>query len=104
MNAQFDEKGKIFTNVISKKPVPVTIQTLTHRIHGELYVRPGERLKDELNCSEQFLALTNASVYDAQSKELYQCGFLTLNLSQIVWLIPDEEIHQLPIESAGDNA
>ena len=103
MNAQFDEKGKIFTNVISKKPVPVTIQTSTHRLHGELYVRPGERLKDELNCSEQFLALTNATVFDAECHEIYRCSFLTLSLGQIVWLIPDDELDRLPSEKPGGN-
>ncbi len=101
MNAQFDEKGKIFTNVISKDPVPVTIQTSTHRIHGELYVRPGERLKDELNSADQFLAVTNATVYDAECHEIYHCNFLTLSLGQIVWLIPNSELDHLPSENPG---
>ena len=101
MNAQFDEKGKIFTNIITKKPVPVTIQTTTHRIHGELYVRPGERLKDELNCSEQFLAVTNASVFNAEGNEILQCDFLTLSLGQIVWLIPDAEPDRLSENPGG---
>jgi len=101
MNAQFDEKGKIFTNVISKKPVPVTIQTTTHRIHGELYVRPEERLKDELNNSEQFLAMTNAVVYDVEGHEIYHCSFITLSLGQIVWLIPDAELDHIVSENRG---
>jgi hypothetical protein len=103
MNSQFEEKGKIFTNVISKTPLQVTIQTITHRIHGELYVRPGERLKDELNTSEEFLAVTNATIYDAESRELYRCGFLTLSLRQIVWLIPDDELNSHSVKDVGDN-
>ena len=93
MPTQFDEKGKIFTNVIAKKPVMVTIQTLTHKIHGEIYVRPNERIKDELDRSEQFVAVTNAVVFGPQGEELYTSDFLTLNLSHIVWLIPDDEVH-----------
>lgn len=94
MTTQFDEKGKIFTNVIAKKAVMVTIQTLTHKIHGEIYVRPNERIKDELDRSEQFLAVTNAVVFGPQDDELYHSDFLTLNLSHIVWLIPDDEVHE----------
>jgi hypothetical protein len=93
MPTQFDEKGKIFTNIISKKPIEVTIQTLSHRIHGEIYVRPDERIKDELDRSEQFLAVTNAIVYGPQNEELYHSDFLTLNLNHIIWLIPDDEVH-----------
>ncbi|HVN54125.1 MAG TPA: hypothetical protein VMT46_07320 [Anaerolineaceae bacterium] len=92
MITEFDDKGKIFTNVIAKKPVPAVVQTLTHRIHGEVHVRPSERLKDEMNRSEKFLAITDAIVYDTRGQEIYRCGFLTLNRDQIVWLIPDEEI------------
>jgi hypothetical protein len=93
MLTQFDEKGKIFTNVISKKPVMVTIQTSTNKIHGEIYVRPNERIKDELDRSEQFIAVTNAIVYSPQDVEVYRSNFLTLNLNHIVWLIPDDEVH-----------
>jgi hypothetical protein len=103
MNAQFDEKGKIFTNVISKIAVPVTIQTSTHRIHGEIYIRPEGRLKDELNNSDQFLAVTNATVYAADCQELYHCSFLTLSLRQIVWLIPDDELVESTTQNAGGN-
>jgi hypothetical protein len=96
---EFDDKGKIFTNVISKKPVPAMVQTLTHRIHGEVYVRPSERLKDELNRSEKFIAITKAVVYDLEGKEMYRSEFLTLNREQIIWLIPDHELQ--PGQSGG---
>jgi len=92
MITEFDDKGKIFTNVINKKPVPAVVQTLTHRIHGEVHVRPSERLKDELNRSEKFVAITHAVVYDTRGQEIYRCDFLTLNRDHIVWLIPDEDI------------
>lgn len=92
MITQFEEKGKIFTPVISKIPIPVTIQTTTHRIHGQIYIRPSDRLKDELNRTEPFLAVTNASVFSTDGEELYKASFLTINCSHIVWLIPDDEI------------
>ena len=42
-DAQFDNKGKIFTDVISKESVTAVIQTVTHQIRGFVHVRPGER-------------------------------------------------------------
>lgn len=92
MITQFNEKGKIFTNIISKMPHPVIIQTQSHQIHGEIYIRPDERLKDELNTSEQFLAVTDAVVFDLENKELYHAHFLTLNRDQIIWMIPERDL------------
>ena len=94
MITEFDDKGKIFTNVIAKKPVSAMVQTLTHRIHGDVHVRPSERLKDEMNRSEKFLAITNATVYDTRGQEIYRSNFLTINRDHIVWLIPDEELSE----------
>jgi hypothetical protein len=92
MYSSFDEKGKIFTNIIPKTPVPSTIQLTTHRIHGQVYMKTDERLKDELNRSDQFLAVTDAVVYGTDGKEVYKSKFLTLNRDQIVWLIPDNDL------------
>jgi hypothetical protein len=46
---RFDEKGKIFTDVISKEVMGVIIQTLAERIRGKIHVRPEEPLKDTTN-------------------------------------------------------
>lgn len=88
----FDEKGKIFTNLVQKKPVAATIQTRTHRIRGEVYIKPDERVKDELNRSDQFVAVTNATIYSDAGEEISTCKFLTLNKNQIIWLIPDTDL------------
>jgi len=94
MVTQYDEKGKIFTQVITKKPVPVIIQTATHLIRGTVHVRPDERVIDEMNNSSNFIAVTDARVIDNLEKQLYGCEFLTLNKEQIIWIIPDEEVQQ----------
>ena len=36
MTIHFDEKGKFYTDVISKNPVPSTIQTSNHKIEGNV--------------------------------------------------------------------
>jgi len=94
MITQFDEKGKIFTNVVSKKPVAVMIQTEQYCIQGQIYVRPDGRLKDELNESEIFLAVTDATIYDHHGNALYSSNFLTVNRTHIIFLIPIEEIQK----------
>ncbi len=91
MTIHFDEKGKFFTEIVTKKTVLVTVQTLTHRIHGQIYIRPDERLKDELDHASQFMALTDAIVYDASGVEIGRPEFMVINKNQIVWLIPEQE-------------
>jgi len=86
-----DHKGKYFTDVISKDVVRTVIQTLTVRIVGDVYVRPGERLKDELNKSDKFIAVTEAIVLNARGEEIYHSDFLTVNLDHILWLSPASE-------------
>ena len=92
MSIRFDEKGKFFTDVVSKESVPVIIQTVTHRIQGMLHVRPDERLTDEINVSEQFFAITEATIFDDGGETLYQCEFFTVNRRHIVWIIPAEQL------------
>ena len=91
MFGQFEEKGKIFTNVITKKPVTVHIQTTTNLIHGTFHVRPDERLKDELNQSEMFIAVTDAKVYALDGNLVQECSFLAVNIAHIIWLFQDDE-------------
>jgi hypothetical protein len=95
MFVPFDEKGKIFTNVVAKKPAVVVLQTTTNFIRGKIHIRPDERIKDAVNQPEIFLAVTEAIIYDNQMKELYRCNFLAVNRDQIVWIIPEVEIESL---------
>ncbi|MHC1785317.1 MAG: hypothetical protein AB9891_21650 [Anaerolineaceae bacterium] len=92
MFSQFEDKGKIFTQVVSKKPVSVIIQTSKNRIHGKIHIRPEDRVKDELNRRETFIAVTDAVVYSPDNQVLFTSSFLTLNTEQIVWLIPEGEL------------
>jgi len=92
MTIQYDEKGKIFTNIVQKETVVVTIQTRIHQIHGTIYVRLGERIKDELDQCAKFLPVTDLVVFDLNGNTLYQSSFMLVNLDQIIWLIPDAEM------------
>jgi hypothetical protein len=88
MSVEFDEKGKIFTEVVSKIAIPAIVQTTQHLIRGNIHVRRDERLKDELDRDELFLAITDASVIAIDGQILHQTRFLAVRRAQIVWVMP----------------
>lgn len=91
MTIEYDEKGKIFTEIVSKVPISATIQTTTHLMRGRLHVRRDQRIKDELDINENFLALTDVSVLGPDGQTLFQAPFLAVRRSHIVWVIPEQE-------------
>jgi hypothetical protein len=94
MTIEYDEKGKFYTDIVKKLPVPVVIQTVTHLVRGLVHVRDGERLKNELERDEMFLAVTNAAIYSADDKVLFNVPFIALQRAQIIWIMPVDEESQ----------
>jgi hypothetical protein len=92
MYSPFEDKGKIFTEVIQKKPVEVIIQTSQQKIHGTIHIRPKERLKDELDNLNTYLAVTDATILDAQENVIQRTHFMVIHRDHIIWLSPVEEI------------
>jgi hypothetical protein len=95
MTVEFDEKGKIFTEIVSKVAIPAIVQTTQHLIRGNVHVRRDERLKDELDRDEFFLAVTDASVIGTDGQTLYQTRFLAVRRAQIVWVMPAQGTEDL---------
>ncbi len=91
MTIEFDEKGKFFTDVVSKVPVQAVVQTVGQLVRGKVHVREGERLKDELDRDELFLAVTDASVLGPNGEVQFQTPFLAVRRSQIIWVLPDDD-------------
>lgn len=91
MTIEYDEKGKIFTEIISKIPIQATIQTTTHLMRGRLHVRRDQRIKDELDINENFIALTDVSVLGPDGQTLFQAPFMAVRRSHIVWVIPEQD-------------
>ena len=97
MTVRIDAKGKTYTDIVHKDEVATLIQTTANLIHGHIFLRAGLRLKDELNgTAEQFIAVTEAEVYNANGQVLVRSDFLTVNKNQIVWVRPDEETREPP--------
>ena len=91
MTIRIDAKGKYYTNIVRKDEVPVLIQTVTNLVHGNIFLRPEQRVKDGLNeTQESFIAVSDAEVFGANGQSLYRAHFLTINKNHIVWLRPDE--------------
>jgi hypothetical protein len=88
MTTYFDEKGKIFTPVIAKEPVAVIVQTVMHRITGNIHIHPEERIKDELDRPEAFLAVTEAKVFNTDGQEIHSAAFISINRQHIIWVLP----------------
>ena len=90
MSYEYDEKGKIFTDVVSKIAVYATVQTTTHMLRGRIHVRRDQRIIDELDQNENFLAMTDVNVLGSDGQTLFQSPFLAVRRSHIVWVIPEQ--------------
>jgi hypothetical protein len=91
MYTQFDEKGKIFTNIVNKKKLKAIIQTISGRVEGFIYIRSDGRLSDELNRSDAFIPVTDATIFDENNEKWKEVSFIAIRFSQIVWVVPVEE-------------
>ena len=95
MVTHIDDKGKFFTQVITKTPIPVIIQMPVHRVEGNIHIRPDERIKDEIDRTDQFLPVTEAVIYNPDGTIFASTHFIALNRNQINWILPvDEMINQ----------
>jgi hypothetical protein len=95
MGTHFDDKGKIFTDVVKKQQVWVTAQLPNHQLHGVMHIRSEKRLKEEMNNPELFLAFTIVDVFTADGTTLlFKSDFLAVNKSQIVWIVADDDLAQ----------
>lgn len=91
MSYDYDDKGKIFTEIVSKIAVYATVQTTTHMLRGRIHVRRDQRIIDELDLSENFLAMTDVSVLGVDGQTLFQSPFLAVRRTHIVWVIPEQK-------------
>jgi len=94
MTNEYEERGKYFTEVVSKVAVNATIQTTTHMIRGRIHVRHDQRILDELDLNENFIAITDVSVFGANGQVLFQSPFLAVRRAHIVWVVPEKQSDQ----------
>ena len=91
MDYRLDQKGKYYTTRVSKRTARVQIWAQGMLISGVMYLLLDNRVKDELNNGERFIAITDAEICELGSNTLLAQGeTLILNKDQIVWVIPCE--------------
>ena len=90
MTFEYDEKGKIFTDIVTKVAISATLQTTTHMIRGKVHVRKDQRIKDELDLNDSFLAITDVTVLGSDGQTLFQTPFLAVRRSHIIWVMPEQ--------------
>ena len=95
MTFEYDNKGKFFTDIISKTPIDVLVQTTTGLVQGILHIHKDERVKDELDRDKNFLALTEVSVIGEGGEILYENDFIAIYRGQIVWVMPRDKASRL---------
>jgi hypothetical protein len=81
-----------FSDKIEKVAKRVVLQTSNEVILGDFHYRPRLRLIDELLSGDQYLAITNAIVYDKLGRVRFRSNFLSVNRDHIVLIIPWEEM------------
>jgi hypothetical protein len=91
MTIEYDEKGKRFTDIVTKRPVYATVQTTRQLLRGNIHVRRDQRIKDELDLDDKFIALTDVSILGDNEQVLFQAPFLAVNRSQIIWVMPEQK-------------
>jgi hypothetical protein len=81
-----------YSDKIEKVAKRVVLQTLNDVILGDFHYRPRLRLIDELLSGDQYLAITDATVYDKSGKVRFRSNFLSVNRDHIVMIIPWDEM------------
>ena len=75
------------------------IKTKEDIILGSIHIRPIVRMIDDLLASEQFLAVTDAVVYDSRGNALFKTKFMALNRDEITYVVPQQEVQELKNEN-----
>ncbi len=101
MDFRVDQKGKYYTTRVSKETVAVTARLQDTIVQGTLHLAPDNRLKDEMNSAETFVAVTHAQVFALTGERpLYTTEILIVNKNQIVWIFPRETPSPEPAPAA----
>jgi hypothetical protein len=91
MEYRVNEKGKVFTTRVTKRRLLVTACVRNWIIEGAVHLSGDNRLKDELNDSETFVAVTEAELFHAQGEPpAYKTPVVIVQKSDIAWIFPHE--------------
>jgi hypothetical protein len=73
-----------------------------YRITGNVDLLPGARVTDFLTESREFIAITEADVWDLGGRKLFSGSFMNINRGRIDVIMPEETVAQgLGIAASG---
>jgi len=100
MVRRIDPTEKLVSSHVRKERFVCIIQTVTQRIRGEAFRSTSNRIVDDLNGAEKFIALTHAEVLGPSDEILARAQFMLVNKNHIVWVLPADD--RAPDESDAD--
>lgn len=72
----------------------VIVMTGNYRIVGSVDLLPGARVTDFLSESRDFIAMTDAEVWDLDGRRLIASTFLNINRDRIELIMPETAVSQ----------
>jgi len=66
----------------------VTILTGTYRIKGQIDLLPGSRVTDFMTQAKEFIAVTDAEVWEAVGRQVFTAPFINVNRDHIQIIAP----------------
>lgn len=66
----------------------VTILTGTYRIKGCINLLPGARMTDFMAQAKEFIAITDAEVWEIIGRQVFSAPFINVNRGQIQIIVP----------------
>ena len=73
---------------ISEEMTKVTILTDTYRIKGHIDLLPGARMTDFMAQAKEFIAVTDAEVWEIIGRQVFSAPFINVNRDQIQIIVP----------------
>lgn len=66
----------------------VTILTGTYRIKGQINLLPGARMTDYMAQAKDFIAVTDAEVWEIIGRQVFSAPFINVNRGHIQIIVP----------------
>lgn len=78
----------------SEAKTKIVVLTGNYRITGTIDLLPGARITDFLMECREFMALTDAEVWDLNGRKLFSSSFMNMNRERIELIMPEDAVTQ----------
>jgi hypothetical protein len=72
----------------------VVVLTGSYRVTGTVDLIPGARMTDFLTECREFIAITDAEVWDLNGRKLFSSSFMNVNRDRIDLIMPEDTVTQ----------